>query len=147
MRSILIDDAGCSDRLHMGITDRISELQYQRTPPIPAEVYVPPQLLRQQIAQHWAPDDPAFVQPALGDDERAFILQQLPSGLTDPDRKLRTACGMAVAAIAKFEMSESPQLVQQLVTAIDQRDNPYLGQFCCVHPVSDIVTVACLTLS
>lgn len=87
------------------------------------------QLLRRQIAEHWAPDDPAFREPALDDNERAAIRQQLPSGLADPDRKLRTACGMALSAVARFETSESPELVQQLVAAIDQRDNPHLGEY------------------
>lgn len=86
------------------------------------------QLLRRQIAEHWAPDDPAFREPALDDNERAAIRQQLPGGLADPNRKLRTACGMALAAVARFETPESPELVQQLVAAIDQRDNPHLGE-------------------
>ncbi len=84
-----------------------------------------PQLLRRQINEHW---DPAFKKPALDDEERAAIRAQLLNGLADPDRKLRTAAGMALAAIAKFEMPESPMLVQQLLAAVDRRDNPSLGQ-------------------
>jgi hypothetical protein len=45
----------------------------------------------------------------------------------DSDRKIRTACSMAYAAIAAFEAPESPEVIQVLVTAIDHRQNSYLG--------------------
>lgn len=53
----------------------------------------------------------------------------LPQGLADPDSKLRTAVGLAIAAIAAWDCPDAwPDLLQGLLQAINQRDNQPLGK-------------------
>lgn len=60
----------------------------------------------------------------------------LPPGLADPNSKLRTAVGLAVAAIAKWDCPDAwPDLLDNLLRAIDQRDNQPLGGFSIVRHV------------
>lgn len=46
--------------------------------------------------------------------------------------QIRTAVGLAVAAIAKWDCPDAwPDLLDNLLRAIDQRDNPPLGEEFC----------------
>lgn len=89
------------------------------------------QVLRQHIRAHWAPEAHDFKEPVIADDEKAAVRAALPAGLADADSKLRTAVGLAAAAIAKWDCPDAwPDLLDNLLRAIDQHDNPPLGESC-----------------
>jgi hypothetical protein len=49
--------------------------------------------------------------------------------LGDPDSKIRTAVGMAIAAIASWDWPQSwPGLMEHLIASIKTRSNPVLGK-------------------
>ena len=86
------------------------------------------QVLRQHIRAHWTTEAPECKPPLIGDSEKAAVRAGLPGGLADGNSKLRTAMGLAVAAIAKWDCPDAwPDLLQNLLHAIDQRDNQPLG--------------------
>jgi hypothetical protein len=89
---------------------------------------MPLQVLRQHIRKHWTREAPDCALPIIGDDEKAAVRAALPAGLADPNSKLRTAVGLAVAAIAKWDCPDAwPDLLDNLLRAIDQTDNQPLG--------------------
>lgn len=52
----------------------------------------------------------------------------LPAGLQDPDSKVRTAVGVAVASIAAWDLPSAwPGLLESMVGSIKARSNPHLG--------------------
>lgn len=81
------------------------------------------------------------------DAEKAAVRAGLPQGLADPDSKLRTAVGLAVAAIAAWDCPDAwPDLLDNLLRAIDQRDNQHLGEPCaelCAELVRSKPWLAC----
>lgn len=88
----------------------------------------PLQVLRQHIRKHWTREAPDCALPIIEDHEKATVRAALPAGLSDPSSKLRTAVGLAVAAIAKWDCPEEwPDLLDNLLRAINQHDNPHLG--------------------
>ena len=53
---------------------------------------------------------------------QALIKERLPQALADPDNKMQTAAGMAIAVIVKYEFPDGwPQLLPSLVQAITAR--------------------------
>lgn len=53
---------------------------------------------------------------------QALIKERLPQALADPDNKMQTASGMAIAVIVKYEFPDGwPQLLPSLVQAITAR--------------------------
>jgi hypothetical protein len=90
---------------------------------------MPAQALRQHIRKHWTREAPDSALPIIVDDEKAAVRAALPAGLADSNSKLRTAVGLAVAAIAKWDSPDAwPDLLDNLLHAIDQRDNVPLGE-------------------
>lgn len=86
------------------------------------------QVLRQHIQKHWTRESPDCAPPIIGDEEKAAVRAALPAGLADPTSKLRTAVGLAVAAIAKWDCPDAwPDLLSNLLRAINQTDNQPLG--------------------
>jgi len=59
-------------------------------------------VLKNHIKQHWTPEAKHFREPVVGDGEKGAIRAALLPGLGDPSSKIRTAVGMAVAAIGKW---------------------------------------------
>jgi hypothetical protein len=88
----------------------------------------PLQVLRQHVRKHWTREAPDCASPIIEDSEKATVRATLPAGLSDPNSKLRTAVGLAVAAIAKWDCPEEwPDLLDNLLRAINQHDNPHLS--------------------
>ena len=86
------------------------------------------QLLKGHIKEHWTPEASKFREPLIEDAEKAAIRASLPAGLADANSKIRTAVGMAVAAIAKWDVPEEwPTLVPDLLRAISEPNNSTLG--------------------
>ena len=86
------------------------------------------QLLKRHVKEHWTPESSKFREPPIEDSEKAAIRAALPAGLADPNSKLRTAVGMAVASIAKWDVpQEWPTLLPELLRAISERSNASLG--------------------
>lgn len=86
------------------------------------------QLLKRHVKEHWSPEASKFREPLVGDEEKAAIRASLPAGLADADSKLRTAVGMAVAAIAKWDVPQAwPTLLPDLLRVIKERSNSNLG--------------------
>ena len=53
---------------------------------------------------------------------QALIRERLPQALADPDNRMQTASGMAIAVIVKYEFPDGwPQLLPSLVQAITAR--------------------------
>ena len=79
-------------------------------------------VLKKYVKEHWQEGEGKFFPPQTGDDEKAAIRELLPNGLADPEAKIRTACGMAIATIATWDWPQQwPQLTAQLVGAIRER--------------------------
>ena len=86
-------------------------------------------ILKSFIKRHWVEGDRGFQPPEVGNEEKQEIRNLLPHGLGDPDSKIRTAVGMAIAAIASWDWPQSwPGLMEHLVAAIKNRSNPILGE-------------------
>ena len=86
------------------------------------------QLLKRHVKEHWTPEAAKFREPLIEDAEKAAIRATLPAGLADANSKLRTAVGMAVAAIAKWDVPQAwPSLLPELVRVISERSNSNLG--------------------
>lgn len=85
-------------------------------------------LLRQYIKTHWVEGERGFVPPQTSESDKHQIRQALPSGLHDPSSKIRTAVGMAIAAIANWDWPQAwPGLMEFLTAAIKERKDPNLG--------------------
>mmetsp|Transcript_12632 Transcript_12632/g.27297 ORF Transcript_12632/g.27297 Transcript_12632/m.27297 type:complete len:1089 (+) Transcript_12632:75-3341(+) len=81
-------------------------------------------LLKKYIKEHWTEDSRYYEPPETTAQEKAAIRQALPPGLADPSSKVRTAVGMAIAAIAKVDWPQSwPGLIEWLIQAITKRHN------------------------
>lgn len=62
-------------------------------------------------------------------EDKAQIRNALPSGLRDPDSKIRTAIAMAIAAVANWDWPQDwPGLLENIVGSIKKRDDPQLGE-------------------
>lgn len=85
-------------------------------------------VLKKYVKEHWTFESPHFREPPVEDGEKAAIRELLPSGLSDPDSKLRTAVAMAVAGIAKWDCPQQwPNLLPGLVHAIAAKKDANLG--------------------
>lgn len=90
------------------------------------------QVLRQHVRKHWTREAPDCALPIIEDNEKSTVRTTLPAGLSDPNSKLRTAVGLAVAAIAKWDCPEEwPDLLDNLLRSINQHGNPHLGALHC----------------
>ena len=83
------------------------------------------------VATQDCPSDPQVLQLAMVA-VQALIRERLPQALADPDNKMQTASGMAIAVIVKYEFPDGwPQLLPSLVQAITARRSSSEG----AHPV------------
>jgi len=68
------------------------------------------------------------VAPQTSDEEKAAIRRTLPVGLADAQGKIRTACALAIAAVAALDWPEQwPELTGTLVTAVMERRSREAG--------------------
>ena len=78
--------------------------------------------------EHWQAGDKTFVAPQTSDEEKAAIRRTLPVGLADAQGKIRTACALAIAAVAALDWPEQwPELTGTLVTAVMERRSREAG--------------------
>ncbi|GAQ87921.1 Putative importin 9 [Klebsormidium nitens] len=81
-------------------------------------------VVKKYVKEHWQDGEKGFVGPVVSDSDKADVRRLLPDGLADAKGKIRTAVGMAVAAIARMDWpQEWPQLMDVLVTGIKDRGN------------------------
>ncbi|MQL84216.1 hypothetical protein Taro_016714 [Colocasia esculenta] len=83
-----------------------------------------PVLLKQFIKQHWKEDEEGSVHPVVLPAEKASIRQFLLFSLDDPQGKIRTAIGMAMASIAHYDWPDDwPDLLPFLLKLISDESN------------------------
>ncbi|KAF8072465.1 Ipo9 [Scenedesmus sp. PABB004] len=88
-------------------------------------------LLKQYVKQHWVEGERGFVPPEVSEADKAAIRAALPAGLADPDSKIRTAVGMAIAAVAAWDWPQAwPGLLEFIVGAIKERKDTNLLMGC-----------------
>jgi hypothetical protein len=86
-------------------------------------------LLKQHIRRHWVEGDDKFQPPETSEAEKQYIRQQLPTGLADSDSRVRTAVGMAVAAIASWDWPQAwPDLMSNIISSIRSKSDTNLGE-------------------
>jgi hypothetical protein len=79
-------------------------------------------VLKKLIKERWHDGCRHFTPPQLSDTAKSSILPSLVAGLSSPSSKLRTAFGMAVAAV--FAVDDWPELIPQLVAMIERKEGP-----------------------
>lgn len=81
-------------------------------------------ILKKYVKEHWQEGEKGFVGPLVAASDKEEIKRLLPEGLADGQGKIRTAVGMAIAAIARTDWPQDwPQLMDILVLAIKDRGN------------------------
>ena len=79
-------------------------------------------VLKQYVKEHWQEGEGRFCPPQTSDPEKEAIRQLLPTGLGDPIAKIRTAVGVAIAAISTWDWPHHwPALTGILLGAIRER--------------------------
>lgn len=87
-------------------------------------------VLKKYIKEHWMEDTRSFRPPVVNESDKQSIRQLLPAGLADPNSKIRTAVGMAIASIAKWDYPQQwPGLLEWLVASVKERSNDHLGRY------------------
>lgn len=87
-------------------------------------------LLKQYVKQHWVEGDRGFQPPETSEHDKQQIRQVLPAGLMDADSKVRTAVGMAIAAIANWDWPQAwPGLMDFIVNSIKDRKDTHLCKY------------------
>ena len=85
-------------------------------------------LLKQYIKAHWVEGERRYEPPTATDEEKRFIKEALPAGLSEADSKVRTAVALAMATIAKWDYPEQwPGLLERLVASIKSGHDTHLG--------------------
>ena len=75
---------------------------------------------------------------------QALIKERLPQALADPDNKMQTASGMAIAVIVKYEFPDGwPQLLPSLVQAVTARRSSSEG----AYPITNVSNSPLLLLA
>uniref|UniRef100_M8AJJ7 Importin-9 n=1 Tax=Aegilops tauschii TaxID=37682 RepID=M8AJJ7_AEGTA len=96
------------------------------------------------IKQHWEEDEDNFVPPVVSASEKVVIRQLLLTSLDDSNGKIRTAIGMAVAAIGQNDWPEDwPELLPFLLKLIGDQSNGN-GEFhgCCYPESFGVLSMA-----
>uniref|UniRef100_A0A453RBS0 Importin N-terminal domain-containing protein n=1 Tax=Aegilops tauschii subsp. strangulata TaxID=200361 RepID=A0A453RBS0_AEGTS len=104
-------------------------------------------LLKQFIKQHWEEDEDNFVPPVVSASEKVVIRQLLLTSLDDSNGKIRTAIGMAVAAIGQNDWPEDwPELLPFLLKLIGDQSNGngVRGALRCLALLSDDLDDTCI---
>lgn len=90
-------------------------------------------LLKQYVKQHWVEGERKFRPPETIEQDKQQIRQALPAALMESDSKIRTAIGMAIAAIANWDWPQAwPGLMDFLVNSIKDRKDTNLCE-CCTY--------------
>ena len=85
-------------------------------------------LLKQFVKQHWMEGERGYEPPTATDEEKRFIKEALPAGLSEASSKVRTAVALAMATIAKWDYPEQwPGLLEHLISSIKASQDPNLG--------------------
>lgn len=85
-------------------------------------------ILKNYVRTHWQEGTRGFAPPEVGEEEKAYVRNLLPRGIADPDSKIRTAVGMAVARVAEHDWPHAwPELTPILVNLIRHRESPAHG--------------------
>ena len=93
-------------------------------------------VLKHYVKFHWEEDGKHFRGPQASDEDKAAIRHALPQGLSDDIPKIRTAVGMAIASIAKWDWPEKwPELLPGLVGMLRTRSSPHAGAASLQHTV------------
>ncbi|CAM0914131.1 unnamed protein product [Alopecurus aequalis] len=104
-------------------------------------------LLKQFIKHHWEEQEENFVPPVVSAPEKAVIRQLLLTSLDDSNGKIRTAIGMAVAAIGQNDWPEDwPELLPFLLRLIGDQSNGngVRGALRCLALLSDDLDDECI---
>jgi hypothetical protein len=100
------------------------------SPAAPAELQqLAAVLLKQYIKAHWIEGERRYEPPTATDEEKRFIKDALPAGLSQANSKVRTAVALAIATIAKWDYPEQwPGLLEHLVACIKSGHDTNLGE-------------------
>lgn len=104
-------------------------------------------LLKQFIKHHWEEQEENFVPPVVSASEKVVIRQLLLTSLDDSNGKIRTAIGMAVAAIGQNDWPEDwPELLSFLLKLIGDQSNGngVRGALRCLALLSDDLDDECI---
>ncbi len=88
-------------------------------------------VLKKYIKERWDKDAKHYQPPTVRDEEKALVRQALLQGgcLADASSKVRTAVGMAIAAIANFDWSQAwPELLECLIKGIQHGSSQEQGE-------------------
>lgn len=97
-------------------------------------------LLKQYVKQHWVEGERGFQPPETNEQDKQQIRQALPAGLMDADSKIRTAVGMAIAAIANWDWPQAwPGLMDFIVNSIKDRKDTNLRESTAVQATALLV--------
>uniref|UniRef100_A0A0E0A822 Importin N-terminal domain-containing protein n=1 Tax=Oryza glumipatula TaxID=40148 RepID=A0A0E0A822_9ORYZ len=99
------------------------------------------------IKQHWQEDEENFMPPVVSASEKVIIRQLLLTSLDDSHGKIRTAIGMAVAAIGQQDWPEDwPELLPYLLKLISDQSNGcgVRGALRCLALLSDDLDDTCI---
>uniref|UniRef100_A0A0E0E0H2 Importin-9 central HEAT repeats domain-containing protein n=1 Tax=Oryza meridionalis TaxID=40149 RepID=A0A0E0E0H2_9ORYZ len=99
------------------------------------------------IKQHWQEDEENFMPPVVSASEKVVIRQLLLTSLDDSHGKIRTAIGMAVAAIGQQDWPEDwPELLPYLLKLISDQSNGcgVRGALRCLALLSDDLDDTCI---
>jgi hypothetical protein len=100
-------------------------------------------LLKQYIKRHWIEGEKNYIPPVTTDDEKRYIKERLPAGLSEPNSKVRTAVALGIATIARWDYPDDwPGLLEHLVNSIKAGQDENLGE----HPVQttrDVQYIPC----
>uniref|UniRef100_A0A0D3GF91 Importin-9 central HEAT repeats domain-containing protein n=1 Tax=Oryza barthii TaxID=65489 RepID=A0A0D3GF91_9ORYZ len=99
------------------------------------------------IKQHWQEDEENFMPPVVSALEKVIIRQLLLTSLDDSHGKIRTAIGMAVAAIGQQDWPEDwPELLPYLLKLISDQSNGcgVRGALRCLALLSDDLDDTCI---
>uniref|UniRef100_A0A0E0HNZ3 Importin N-terminal domain-containing protein n=1 Tax=Oryza nivara TaxID=4536 RepID=A0A0E0HNZ3_ORYNI len=99
------------------------------------------------IKQHWQEDEENFMPPVVSASEKVIIRQLLLTSLDDSHGKIRTAIGMAVAAIGQQDWPEDwPELLPYLLKLISDQSNGcgVHGALRCLALLSDDLDDTCI---
>ncbi len=93
-----------------------------------------------------------FTPPQTSDADKAAIRDALPHGLRDANSRVRTAVGMAIAAVAAWDWPQAwPGLLEFLVASIKAKEDANLGELlvllercgaCSIHASRAAVSLA-----
>lgn len=95
-------------------------------------------LLKNWIDYHWSEAGEKFKEPAASAQTKDFIRQNLPEGLRDSTRQVRSILAAALANIASWDWPETwPNLVPNLLDALNSNDiNTIDGALRCLKEFS-----------